>query len=444
MSKKGWRKFVLAVILVAAVSTTLWFAAPVSALTIEIGDPSSRYLGSNINFDINISIEDEELLPIQSIDLYIYDGTDRATASYIATCEGLPLIDDSVTFLDAETGGGDISIDAIATNWTGGYGYGYVIWGYTGYDLDYGYGYGYGPGPASIYYDVTWASPSDWPTGQYTIETEISTGVATPPSTFSETLSINLSRPSGGGGGGGGIDKTGPRFSDFALCGIGNTTADICWHTHERSTSQVTYGTSSGTYDLLSPLDETFVYEHRVTLTGLIPGTTYYYQIMSADKSENMSVSEEMTLTTTGVPATFLVTSLAIDPAEADIGQVVVVNVIVANTGDGAGKYQAKLMLDGAVVATKEVTIDGHTDMTVTFSITQDAAGTYSVSIDGQSVSLVVKEAPAPPGPPTPPEPPVEPTPTPKPFNWWLIGGIIVAIMIAATVIYLTVIRQRA
>ncbi|HEY79055.1 MAG TPA: hypothetical protein G4O09_08090, partial [Dehalococcoidia bacterium] len=147
---------------------------------------------------------------------------------------------------------------------------------------------------------------------------------------------------------------------------------------------------------------------------------------------------------TTGMPATFSVTSLAIDPAEADIGQAVVVNVIVANTGDGAGKYQAKLMVDGTVVATKEVTIAGHTDMTVTFSLTQDAAGTYSVSIDGQSVSLVVKAAPAPPGPPTPPEPPVEPTPAPTPINWWLIGGIIVAVMIAATVVYLTVIRQRA
>jgi hypothetical protein len=440
MSKKGWRKFVLAVILVAAVSTTLWFAAPVSALEIDITGPSSAYLGDDIDFAITIAIEDYELLPIKSVDLRLYE-TDNATNEAVYTY--LPLGGPTKTYSGPDSGNAEFGgLEATATNpLSGEDGYGYAEWGGTPYDFGgyYGYGYGYGSG-APLEYALTW-SPGDLDTTTYTAEISV---IAVDDTAFSATTDVTLKRRSGGGGGGGGPDKSGPRFSKQALCGIAMTTADICWNTHERSTSQVQFGMASGTYNTLSELDETLVYEHRVTLTGLTPGTTYYYQVMSADKAENLSVSEEMTFTTLGVPATFSVTSLAIDPAEADIGQAVVVNVIVANTGDGAGKYQAKLMVDGAVIATKEVTIAGHTDMTITFSLTQDTAGTYSISIDGQSVSLVIK-APAvePPVEPTP-EPPVEPTPAPTPINWWLIGGIIVAVMIAATVIWLTVIRQRA
>jgi hypothetical protein len=440
MSKKGWRKFVLAVILVAAVSTTLWFAAPVSALEIDITGPSSAYLGDDIEFDITIAIEDDELLPIKSVKLSIFE---KDNISNSATYSNLPLGDGVNKAYDTSdpdfSGNPDFgNLDVTANNPLAGQdGYGYVVWGGTPYNFPYGYGYGYGTG--ALTYDVTW-SPGDLDTVTYTAEISV---IAVDDTAFKSTTDVTLRRRSGGGGGGGGPDKSGPRFSNFALCSIGNTTADICWSTHEKSTSQVKYGMASGTYGLLSTLDETLVYDHRVTLTGLTPGTTYFYQIMSADKAENMSVSEEMSFTTTGIPATFSVTSLAIDPAEADIGQAVVVNIIVANTGDGAGKYQANLMVDGAVVATKEVTIAGHTDMTITFSITQDVDGTYSISIDGQSVSLVVKAAPVPTPTPTPTPTPI-PVPTPTPINWWLIGGIIVAVMIAATVIYLTVIRQRA
>jgi hypothetical protein len=443
MSKKGWRKLVLAVILVAAISTTLWFAAPVSALTIEFyPTTASGYTGRDVDFSVTITIEDDELLPIDSVQLRIYED---ASPGNVATYSPLPLTDTSVPGLDGSGDSpdlGTVDVTATTTYWQYGYGYGNVDWGGYAY-YPGGYGYGYGQGPMSITYAFTWNPPGTLNTGAYTAYIDVISDGGT--YTFSESLPITLSRYSGGGGGGGGgPDRSGPRFSNFALCGIGKTTADICWHTHEKSTSQVSYGLAAGTYGLLSELDETLVYDHHVTLTGLTPGTTYYYQVMSADKAENMSTSDEMSFTTQGVAPTFSVTSLAIDPAEADIGQTVTVTVIVANLGDGSGQYQANLMLDGAVVATKEVTIASHTDQTITFSLTQDAAGTYSLSIDGQSVSLVVKEAPAPP-PVTPPvEPTPTPTPTPTPLNWWLIGGIVVAIMIAATVVWLTVIRQRA
>ena len=107
----------------------------------------------------------------------------------------------------------------------------------------------------------------------------------------------------GGGGGGGGPDRTPPRIYDIVFCheGITETTADICWKTQEKSTSQVEYWTSPSK---LSPLDKAYVINHHVRLIDLTPGTTYYYRTMSRDRAGNLGVSNEYTFTTLGeVPA---------------------------------------------------------------------------------------------------------------------------------------------
>lgn len=115
-------------------------------------------------------------------------------------------------------------------------------------------------------------------------------------------IDANLEEESGGGGGGGGgRDRMAPIISDIGLCleGITETTADICWKTHEKSDSQVEYWAS---LSMFSELDEEMVINHHVRLTGLIPGTTYYYKTMSRDAADNLRVSGECTFTTeTGV-----------------------------------------------------------------------------------------------------------------------------------------------
>ncbi|MBA7681555.1 hypothetical protein ES703_89895 [subsurface metagenome] len=113
------------------------------------------------------------------------------------------------------------------------------------------------------------------------------------------TQEIVAPRRGGGGGGGGGGDRTPPTISDIGLCpeGAAETTADICWKTQERSDSQVEYW-CNGHKD--SELDEEMVVYHHVQLTGLVPGTTYYYKTMSRDRAGNLAVSDEYTFTTLG------------------------------------------------------------------------------------------------------------------------------------------------
>ncbi len=129
----------------------------------------------------------------------------------------------------------------------------------------------------------------------------VATVLAAPFIFVSQTITQEIVAPpsdGNGGNGGNGVawrDRTPPQIYDISLCGIAQTTADICWTTNERSTSQVRYWTSPS---ILSPLDETYVSYHRVQLTNLAPSTTYYYKTMSKDQSGNLRVSEEYTFTT--------------------------------------------------------------------------------------------------------------------------------------------------
>ncbi len=238
----------------------------------------------------------------------------------------------------------------------------------------------------------------------------------------------------GGGGGFGAPDTTPPRIYDVSICGLTETTADICWKTKEKSNSQVEYWTSPS---LLSPLDETYVIDHRVHLIDLTPGTTYHYKAMSSDKAGNLEVSAVYTFTTLGKPpaAAFVTSELSISPSECYCGEMVTICVLLTNTGNLAGSYEATLKIDDVVVASKGVTLAAGASEQVTVTTAEDVAGSYSVAVDGLSGSFVVL-APA-----APPEE-VLPEEVPPPSNWPLIGGIIAVVIVGLLIFFLT--RRKA
>jgi hypothetical protein len=438
MGKRKWHKVILAVFLVVASGISVWYASPAKALNIVYTDPYPIYIARPVQFQIDVNIVAPELLPISNIDLSIYSTSDPF---YTATCDNLPLSTGPKHYDDTDTGGGGVvDIDAVIplSEW----GYGYIDWEGTPHSFGYGYGY-----RGTITYTVTWTSPAGWLPGEYEAELVINANG----SSFSETKTFTLTQMAGGGGGFGSQDRTPPRISDIVLCQVDKTTADICWKTHEKSTSQVRYRASP---EMLSELDEEMVIEHLVHLTGLTPATTYYYVTMSRDKSGNLGESDELTFTTMGVPANFDFRSLSIIPEEVEIGDTVTISAVVFNIGDGPGTYEVILNIDGTAVDSEEVTLDGGTSQRVTFTVSRDAAATYSVGIGSLSGLFVVSPAPPPPPTTTPdeeepeipveePEMPVEEE-EPTPINWWLIGGVIAAIIAATTVVWLTFVRQRA
>ncbi|MEQ1676155.1 MAG: N,N-dimethylformamidase beta subunit family domain-containing protein [Chitinophagaceae bacterium] len=81
-------------------------------------------------------------------------------------------------------------------------------------------------------------------------------------------------------------DAISPVISNVVVTPNGNGTALITWTTDEAATSLVNYGAVSNNLNLNSS-DPAFVISHSITVSGLTPGTTYYYQVSSTDCSSN-------------------------------------------------------------------------------------------------------------------------------------------------------------
>ncbi|OGN08959.1 MAG: hypothetical protein A3J46_05710 [Candidatus Yanofskybacteria bacterium RIFCSPHIGHO2_02_FULL_41_11] len=118
----------------------------------------------------------------------------------------------------------------------------------------------------------------------------------------------------GGGGGGGGLPAGLSILNETVeTLDIETTSATIVWSTSYRSTSRVIYGTVSGVFDLSvtpnygyefstaeedTPALSNGVFSHSVTITGLTPGTTYYFRTVSHASPD--SVSFERSFSTSG------------------------------------------------------------------------------------------------------------------------------------------------
>jgi hypothetical protein len=152
-------------------------------------------------------------------------------------------------------------------------------------------------------------------------------------------------------------------------------------------------------------------------------------------------------------PAVFSLSNLTIQPAEVEPGGMVNIAVEVANTGGTAGNYTVVLQLNGTKEAEKSVTVATGSSKIVTFSVTKEVAGSYSVTVDGLNASFTVA---APPPPEeveeeiiAPPEEEVEEeaeeeiVPAPTGIAWWvwLIIGVVV---VAAILVGFVWVRRRA
>ncbi|MBA7563940.1 hypothetical protein ES708_05602 [subsurface metagenome] len=150
-------------------------------------------------------------------------------------------------------------------------------------------------------------------------------------------------------------------------------------------------------------------------------------------------------------PAAFSSSMLDISPLEVNIGETVTISLLVNNTGGKSGSYTVSLKIDGVKEADKSVTVDAGDSETVSFSVTKEETGDYSVEVDGLKGSFTVAPAlapapppaPAPPAPPVTPAPPV-PAPAPAPaINWPVIGGIIGGVVVVGLLIFFLA-RRRA
>jgi len=86
----------------------------------------------------------------------------------------------------------------------------------------------------------------------------------------------------------------------------------------------------------------------------------------------------------------FLVTDLSIQPVEVQPDGTVTITVSVANTDDTRRIYSLVLKIDGLREAEKQVKVNAGSRQEVSFSVTREIPGSYSVLINGLSGSFTV------------------------------------------------------
>jgi len=177
LTNKGWVRVATSILLATIISGGLWIASPSPAEAVTVSFPSTPAAtqSSSHSFTVRVDITGAtDLLPVQSIDLWVEDQT----GAYSYTLTGIPLTATTTTF--SPSGVGTVSVTATpGSNWSYatslatthyGYGYGYTTneWGPETYGTGYGYGYSTGgTGDTYIVFTVTWTPPATWPTGTY-------------------------------------------------------------------------------------------------------------------------------------------------------------------------------------------------------------------------------------------------------------------------------------
>jgi len=87
------------------------------------------------------------------------------------------------------------------------------------------------------------------------------------------------------------------------VSGVSTRSAIITWYTGRMADSRVAYGTKPGVYMPEEPASSIKSLDHRITLSGLQPATTYYMVTKWTDEDGNTGTSDELSFTTANPPS---------------------------------------------------------------------------------------------------------------------------------------------
>jgi hypothetical protein len=148
-----------------------------------------------------------------------------------------------------------------------------------------------------------------------------------------------------------------------------------------------------------------------------------------------MTAGETVTPSVPSGLAEFRISNLSINPLIAEAGERVTISAEVRNEGSESGEYSVVLKIDRETVETRVIELAAGEARTVSFSVVQQTAGTYEVSLAELSGSFVVNAetaiSPAPSG-----EAASLDEPEPGNFKWWLIVPIAAFLVIVGLIIW--------
>jgi len=103
------------------------------------------------------------------------------------------------------------------------------------------------------------------------------------------------------------------------------------------------------------------------------------------------TITAPMACSSPASPAQFEITSLNIRPAAVSVGETAAISAQITNIGGSRGFYSATLSVDGKKIDTQTIDLDAGYSRSVTFSISEDKAGTYKIGIGDKSTTLTVE-----------------------------------------------------
>ena len=220
-----------------------------------------------------------------------------------------------------------------------------------------------------------------------------------------------------------------PRPAAFVASDLSITPDEV--NTGEEVTISFTItnaGGITGSYEIPLRIDGAIEATQAVTLVGGISREITFTTVKDTAGTFTVTtngLSGTFTVKAIPRPAAFTIDALSISPAEVDIGESVTLSTRITNTGDLTGSYKVTLGIDGAAVTTRNVTLAGGASQMLTFTTSEDTAGTYTVTVNSKSGTFTVKAPPS-------------------PFNWWLIALTIVVVILAGWGIRKRIHHRRA
>ncbi|HCC22374.1 hypothetical protein A2480_04645 [Candidatus Uhrbacteria bacterium RIFOXYC2_FULL_47_19] len=94
------------------------------------------------------------------------------------------------------------------------------------------------------------------------------------------------------------LDETPPIISDLSCADITTTSFRVTWNTNENASSFIDYGLEVGPPYPTNAGAAELILAHSVTVSGLLPATTYHYRVRTGDASSNEALSADLTCTT--------------------------------------------------------------------------------------------------------------------------------------------------
>ena len=251
-----------------------------------------------------------------------------------------------------------------------------------------------------------------------------------------------------------GLTKEGAPISDITVAEVEVAEVPVPPTSSSIVGSVYDFGPDEATFD--PPINLTLTYspsslpqgvdEENLLIAFRDAGTGEWFNLTStvdAQKNEVNALVSHFTdftilaYTATAQSAIFTVSDLAVSPSEVSSGEEVTIRAVVSNSGGLAGSYQVTLKIDGEVETTQTVDIAANGSEEVTFIVSRDVAGSYTVDVGGLTDRFTVEATPA------PSESQTQSGPMNWPVLWGVVGGVVVLVLILCGLFVLRDRRSR-